>query len=401
MLNAGADTEKVFKTIVSGLRRVYNYDTVAIHLLSEDQSHLTIKSYSADSAAARKLEELIGFNVKGYNAPLYEGSLLKKVVDTKKSVITDDIIWVLKSYTDRNSLQRLAKTAAKLTRAKWGMGAPLMAGNKLVGVIGCGSIEKLSKTDAQRCVNFGAQAGLSIERAQTYARLEIAYDEVKRSDKLKDLFIDIMRHDLLNPAGVAKGIAELSLSEEDDPDKQKALSMIINSTNKVIDLIENASVLAKIDSGEDLKYNEIKLGYVLKKIASEKAPLADKKRIKIKLDAEGEFKVKANPLIGDVFSNLLDNAIKFSPEDSEIAAGIKRDGSNLRITVSDVGPGIPDEYKEAVFERFKRVKKGGVKGTGLGLAIVKKIVEGHQGRTWVEDNPGGGSIFIVEIPKEH
>ncbi|MEE8358746.1 MAG: HAMP domain-containing sensor histidine kinase, partial [Candidatus Hydrothermarchaeales archaeon] len=61
--------------------------------------------------------------------------------------------------------------------------------------------------------------------------------------------------------------------------------------------------------------------------------------------------------------------------------------------------GIPDEYKEGVFDRFKRVKKEGVKGTGLGLAIVKKVVEAHNGRVWVEDNPGGGSIFYVTLPQ--
>jgi signal transduction histidine kinase len=399
ILNSGADTEEVFKTIVDGLRSVYNYDSVAIHLLSQDKMHLTVKSYSAESMSKRKLEKLIGFKVKGYNVPLYEGSLLKKVVDTKKAVISDDIIWVLKSYTDRKSLQRLAKTAAKLTKAKWGMGAPLMAGNKLVGVIGCGSIKKLTKADAQRFVNFGAQAGQSIERAQTYAKLESAYKEVKHSNKLKDLFIDIMRHDLLNPAGVTKGIAELALSEEDEPDKKEALTMIINNTNKVIDLIENASILAKIESGEDLKLKKMDLGNVLKKSAGEISHLADKKRTKIKLDAKGEFKVMANPLMIEVFSNLIDNAVKYSPNDSEVVINIKKDGPNWKISVSDEGPGITDEYKEAVFERFKRIKKSGVKGTGLGLAIVKKIVELHNGQTWVEDKQGGGSIFIVEIPK--
>ncbi len=172
MLNAGVDPEEVFKAIVDGLRSLYSYDSVAIHLLSKDQKHLIVKSYSADSKAAGKLEKLTGLTVRGYEAPLYEGSLLKEVVDTRKPVITDDIVGVLKSYTDKKTLQKMANIAARLTKAKWGIGMPLLAGDRVVGLIGIGSTEKLIDTDAERLANFGAQAGLAIERAKRTKEME-------------------------------------------------------------------------------------------------------------------------------------------------------------------------------------------------------------------------------------
>ncbi len=126
---------------------------------------------------------------------------------------------------------------------------------------------------------------------------------------------------------------------------------------------------------------------------------ANEKNIKIKVNAEGKFLALVNPLIGDVFSNFLSNAIKYGPKNSEIVAEIKERGLNWRISVIDKGEGIVDKYKKAIFERFTRLEKGAIKGSGLGLAIVKKIVEVHKGKVWVENNPRGGSVFIVEIAK--
>ncbi len=222
MLNAGVDPEEVFKTIVDSLRSLYNYESVAIHLLSEDKKHLTIDGYSSDSKLAQKLEKLTGLTIKSYKVHLYEGSLFKEVVDTGKPVIADDVGWVLKSYAGKKIPQSIIKIAAKLTKAKWGIGVPLLAGDKIVGVIGCGSRKKLTYEDAQRFANFGAQVGLAIEKAQTYGRLEVAYDRLKKSNKLKDLFIDIMRHDLLNPAGVARISTMMVLEDEKNPDKKNS-----------------------------------------------------------------------------------------------------------------------------------------------------------------------------------
>ncbi|MEE8358922.1 MAG: PAS domain S-box protein [Candidatus Hydrothermarchaeales archaeon] len=238
------------------------------------------------------------------------------------------------------------------------------------------------------------------ERKSTEKALKRYSEDLKKSNRLKDLFIDIMRHDLLNPAGAAKNMIDLALKNETDPHKKEILEIVHNSTGRIIDLVENASILAALESGETLEFKETDLGKVLKKVANEMAHQAEEKNVKIKVPENGEFKAQANPLMQDVFTNLIGNAIKYGPENSEVVAKIEGNGSSWKISVADKGEGIPDEYKESIFDRFKRVKKEGVKGTGLGLAIAKKVVEAHKGRVWCEDNPKGGSVFIVVLPKK-
>jgi signal transduction histidine kinase len=186
---------------------------------------------------------------------------------------------------------------------------------------------------------------------------------------------------------------------EDDPDKVKILKNILQSQVRIIDLIENASILAKLESGGKLEFKVGDLGVVLRSVADETADLADKKNIKIEVMIDGEYPAMINPLIYDVFSNLLGNAAKYGPSDSTVVASISDDSLNWKFSVVDNGEGIPDEHKETIFNRFKRLEKGAVKGSGLGLAIVKRVVKAHNGRVWVEDNPDGGSIFCVQIPK--
>jgi signal transduction histidine kinase len=106
-----------------------------------------------------------------------------------------------------------------------------------------------------------------------------------------------------------------------------------------------------------------------------------------------------------VIGNLFDNALKFSPRGSTIVAGIQTRGSGahrfLVFSVRDSGIGVPGDHKAKIFEKFHQVKQGkkmSGQGVGLGLAICRSIVEAHRGRIWVEDNPGGGSVFYFEIP---
>jgi len=399
MLNAGVDQEEVFKELVDGIRSLYNYESVAIHIMSEDKTYLIIKGYSADSKIAKRLEKLTGLTVMDYKVALYVGSLFQEVVDTGKPVIADDIKWVLNSYGGKKYPQSLVKIAAKLTKAKWGIGVPLLAGDKFVGVIGCGSTYELTDKDSQRFAVFGAQAGLAIEKAQTFNVLETAYDELNKSNKLKDLFIDIMRHDLLNPAGVARGLAELALDGEKDPDKKELLQAILRSDERIIEMIENASTLSKLEEGRELELKPGDLRPKLEEAIETMAELAKGKNTKIKFQSKGKYPALINPLIRDLFQNIISNAIKYGPDNSNVAIKIEDDGMEWKVSVADKGEGIPDEHKESIFERFTRIEKGIVKGTGLGLAISKKVTEVHNGRVWVEDNPSGGSIFYIAIPK--
>lgn len=222
--------------------------------------------------------------------------------------------------------------------------------------------------------------------------------ELEDANRLKDLFIDIMRHDLLNPAGIMKSFAEL-LTEEVNEEQKEKVFRIKKNADAVIEMIEVAGNYAKLESTDKLEMRKLDLNEIFKKVIEDFRPLLEEKKMRIEYLPQHSCEAMANQTIENVFSNLLSNAIKYSPEGNKIEISITSENKSCRICVKDWGYGIADKDKAELFTRFKRVDKKGVKGTGLGLAIVKRIVELHKGRVWVEDNPEGGSVFYAEIPK--
>lgn len=222
-------------------------------------------------------------------------------------------------------------------------------------------------------------------------------EELQRSNELKDLFTDIMRHDLMNWVYVIKGASELMAGK--DSNLQEEIQIIQRNVAKLEKTIENANKFAKLENLKEIEFKEMDLAAIIEGCVEDLKNLAAEKKIKIECNCEGKYFARVSPFIEDVFSNLISNAIKYSPENSRVVVGIEDDADKWRISVKDNGEGIPDENKEVIFERFRRGDKKGVEGTGLGLAIVKRIVELHKGKVWAEDNPQGGSIFYVTIPK--
>jgi len=241
-----------------------------------------------------------------------------------------------------------------------------------------------------------AMAPLYLAIGRLYWQEKKSKKELEASNKLKDLFTDVLRHDLLNPVGVIQTSSELL--EESSEDKE-LVSMIKRQAWRLEDLISNASKLAKMEYQEELSLEDLDLADLVKTTVEEMSPLAQEKRIELIGEFDGRYFVKANPIFREVLVNLISNAIKYGPTDSHVTVALEDRGSALRIKVIDHGPGIPDVYKEDVFKRFTRKEKGAIKGTGLGLAIAQRIVDMHKGRVWVEDNTPRGSIFTVELTK--
>jgi len=223
--------------------------------------------------------------------------------------------------------------------------------------------------------------------------------ELEESNRMKELFTDIMHHDLLNPINVAHGYVELFLEDETNPLRISYLETIKRNLEKGIELIDNATKFSKLESMQNIEFEDLDLKKVVTETIENLTPLAIKAKIIIENGLIGEMPARANKMIEDVFSNLISNAIKYAPNGKKIVVDGKDLNSFWMIRIIDFGPGIKDEDKKPVFERFHREEKKGVKGSGLGLAIARKIMELHNGRIWVEDNPEGGAIFVVEIPK--
>lgn len=224
--------------------------------------------------------------------------------------------------------------------------------------------------------------------------------ELEESNRIKDLFTDIMRHDLINPAGVIRGCAEILYERENDDDKKEIIELIRNNSQQFIEMIENASMYSRLNYITDIDRDLLDLGGMLKEIIHNFEFDMMEKNMGINFERKKVYAMNANKMIHDVFSNLISNAIKYSPDKSMVEVKISEENENWLVSVKDSGEGIREEDKEKIFERFERVTSTSIKGTGLGLAIAKRIVALHEGRIWVEANPEGGSMFCVSLPKK-
>lgn len=224
--------------------------------------------------------------------------------------------------------------------------------------------------------------------------------DLENSNEFKILFIDILRHDLLNPASVIRGYSEILMERIETGEEKDLIQKIYHQNENLIQIINTASMLGKLESTEMISFEELDLFDLLRKVSDGFAPLLEEKGMTLEYPDKGSYPAYVNLLIEEAFSNLISNAIKFSPERSRIVLSIEDEGSSWKITFTDSGTGISDENKNLIFMRFKRVSSEGTKGSGLGLAIVKKIVELHHGEVGVYDNSSGsGSVFWIRLSK--
>lgn len=225
-------------------------------------------------------------------------------------------------------------------------------------------------------------------------------EELRKSNELKDLFTDIMRHDLLNPAGNVRGYSDLLL-ETEASDKQRFLMDGVRRNNdKLIEMIETAAKFAKLESVTDIQLEIMDIGAILRNVAGQFDQKLIEKQMTLEIRTEGTYHSLMNPIVEEIFANFISNSIKYSPDGTNIIVEVIDSDCQWKVKITDQGEGIPDDLKAQVFDRFKRVHKKGVKGSGLGLAIVKRIVEIMEGEVGVEDNPAGqGSVFWVKFKK--
>ncbi|WP_292464446.1 response regulator [Methanolobus sp.] len=238
------------------------------------------------------------------------------------------------------------------------------------------------------------------ERRKAEVQLNEYARQLERSNELKDLFTDILRHDLLNPAGLIKSFSELLIDVEMDESKKSIIENISKSTNKLIDLIEGAAHLAKLESIDEIGFVRMDVASMLTDSVHNFSLDMQNKGVNIDLLFEGAYPAVVNPMIERVFSNLASNAVKYTADESIIKVKIDDAGDKWKISFTDQGDGIPDKDKLAVFERFKRLHKDSVRGSGIGLAIVKRIIDLHNEQVGVLDNPQGqGSVFWLTLKK--
>jgi len=230
-------------------------------------------------------------------------------------------------------------------------------------------------------------------------------------DQMKKDFVAHVSHELKAPLAAIRQTLAVTLEEVTGPinDAQRRLLQLSrNSAERLSAMVANLLDVSRLEAGTmEYEMSRQDIVSIVKQVAEELSLKAVERQIHITVESE----TPAIPVICDgdrmiqVIGNIVDNALKFSPQNSTIRIEVSHNHSasepTVTVSVSDRGNGVPDDHKQKVFLKFHQIlgrgKRTAGQGVGLGLAICKTIVDAHRGRIWVEDNPEGGSIFRVEM----
>lgn len=230
----------------------------------------------------------------------------------------------------------------------------------------------------------------------------------KELERMKSNFLSVVSHELKTPLHSIKGFVDIILMGKTGPvtDLQRDfLGTVQEQTGHLQRLIEDLLEFSRLESGQ-VRLRPVLLlpGELVAVVVEKLAPLAEKKGLALTDDLpESLPEIEADPMrLEQVLTNLVENAIKFTPEGGRVQVRGWDRGEAVEIAVIDSGIGVPAEERQRIFERFYQVDSSArrrYKGTGLGLTICKHIITQHGGHIWVEDAEGGGSAFHLVIPR--
>jgi two-component system, OmpR family, sensor histidine kinase KdpD len=281
---------------------------------------------------------------------------------------------------------------------------PLKTARGLVGVIGVRPPDgggSLTLEQRQSLLAFADQAALSIERASLAEQAKQA-ELLSAADKLQTALLNSISHDLRTPLVSITG-ALSTLEQEDQPLERAAERSLIHTAREEADrlnrLVGNLLDMTRLEAGAlKLKRDPCEVEDLIGSAIRQMEERLDRRAVQVRVPSGTPLVSADFVLIVHVLMNLLDNALKYSPNGAPLEVQAKTVDREVHITVMDHGIGIPKEDLERVFDKFYRVQRPEhVTGTGLGLAICKGIVEGHAGRIWAEQRAGGGSCFTVAL----
>lgn len=228
-------------------------------------------------------------------------------------------------------------------------------------------------------------------------------DNLRRHEQRKDDFIKMASHELKTPVTTIKGYVQLLQTRVDSKDLflSDSLATIDKQVSKLTKLIIDLLEATRIETGQlPIKKETFRISEVLIALAKDTAAVSSTHKITINRNADPLIHADKDR-ITQVFSNLIDNAVKYSPRASSVVLEVNEDGEMVTITIQDFGIGIAAGEEDKIFERFYREdgrNESTFPGFGIGLYIVKEIVSLHYGNVWVKSEKGKGSTFFVSLP---
>ena len=231
--------------------------------------------------------------------------------------------------------------------------------------------------------------------AQDVTTSKEAEERLAESDKLRELLLDIITHDLRNPAGVIFSMSELAAQQMPD---NKVIDVLYSTSERLLKVLDETSLLTQATFGEKIPLHRLDLYTLITEVVEEfNTPLISAS-IALEVNVPEQLVIYANPLISEVFKNYINNAIKYAGDGKRIVINAEKDEDAICVSVNDFGTTIPEFDRKRIFERNTRINSADQKGRGLGLAIVQRIAAVNDATVWVEPNKPRGNRFFVRIP---
>ncbi|MCS7178098.1 MAG: GAF domain-containing protein [Anaerolineae bacterium] len=393
-MTTSLDLREVLERILTELQRVVPYDSASVQLLHDGKLEIIA------GRGFPNTEELLGVTID----PAAGDNPNAQVIRTREPLILEDAQALYERF-------RQPPHAAADIHA-W-MGVPLLYGDRVIGMLTVDKHEPgfYTREHARVATAFAGQAAIAMENARLYQQLEeqsaeltVALRRLQNLDRLRDQMIQNVGHELRTPLTLIQGYVELLLNDELGtlhPLQRSALQVVYERTQTLARLIGNLTALRSVRP-EAMRIAPIAVPEGVALVVEHYARRARNAGIEIVT----RIPVDLPLILADqehfllALSQLVDNAIKFSPQGGVVQIRAWAEGEWVKIAVQDEGVGIPEEHLSHIFERFYQVNGSTTRrfgGMGIGLALVWEIMEAHCGSVQVESEVGKGSTFTLSF----
>ena len=384
-LSSSLELERAFEAFIREVRGLMPFDRMAI-VLSESGVAQVMAVAGAGS------DEVLP---AGSGAPIH-GTLLEEILRTNQTIYRRDM--TAADYPEEDEFLALGLHCRLAT--------PLLQGARSIGMLSLVRREPdaFSDEEIELAGLLGRLVASAVQNIRAYGAERKTVEELRRLSALRADFVSLVSHELRTPMAAVIGAArtlQQRWRELSPEHRESFLELIAGETNRLADLIGDVLDTSRIEAGTfSFRFAEVDLGRLVTDVVATAQVGQDEVQLRAdvlpplpEIRGDGER-------LRQVLTNLIDNAIKYSPAGAEVDVRAYQEDGFVRIDVSDSGPGIAPEDQKLIFEKFGRVTGSGATrpGTGLGLFIARSIAEAHGGALDVESAPGQGSTFTLELP---
>ncbi|MBU7013541.1 MAG: hypothetical protein HXS43_01810 [Theionarchaea archaeon] len=416
LLNSGAPLEEILDQISLSIKEIFHYHFAHAFLLDPSRKFLGFSNLPVSPEIKRKVQDTLGIPLQDLQYPIVENRSLYRVITQKTCLIfkgAEELIEEIPIPEMQSALRTLAgdlSSSLGITERTYLMVAPLPYGEDIIGVLFLGHEDPLTEVDFSHLEYFLDQVGIAIAKSDTESRLRYSLEEIKELDQMKSEFIDIASHELRTPLTTLKLYLQMMSLEKYgrlSDSLKKRMQIMEEGVSRLEDIINQTLIASRLLKNKlVLERKPVSLLEITSEVVNQLRPLWEIKSQNVFIESPRNLSLVRGDrkALFTMMSNLIDNAIRYSPQNSEILIKLVEHPGEIECMVIDQGCGIPPEHSEKIFEEFYIVPSGTEYArmdgrTGLGLFIARGIIQRHNGRIWVESALEEGSTFHVVMPK--